>query len=265
MIPVNLAAALANHLWQSTVFAGIAGLPTLALRRKYVRTRYWLWLIASVKFLIPFRLLSALGSGLGWLTASRMVVPEPSVVMDQISQPFPQLQSPAVVAPTALAHPGSPMLALLLALWAGGFVAVACSWWLRWQRIRAAARAGSRLAAAGLVAVAGPIGFGLMNASQSRAQSPAATSAPRFQAANITPKFLLEEAYGVKDNQVSGAPAWLDSEHYDFEAKPEDSSTDQSRKLSFEERYAQHILMLQSLLADRFKLTLDDETKELPT
>jgi bla regulator protein blaR1 len=44
MIPVHLTAALANHLWQSTVFAGIAGLLALALRKNHARTRYWLWL-----------------------------------------------------------------------------------------------------------------------------------------------------------------------------------------------------------------------------
>jgi bla regulator protein BlaR1 len=44
MIPVYFTSALANHLWQSTVFAGIAGLLTLALRKNHARTRYWLWL-----------------------------------------------------------------------------------------------------------------------------------------------------------------------------------------------------------------------------
>jgi len=83
----------------------------------------------------------------------------------------------------------------------------------------------------------------------------------RLEAHNITVKFLLEDAYGVKDNQVSGAPGWLDSEHYDIEAKPEDASADQ--KLGPEERNAQLKLMLQSMLEDRFKLALHHETKEL--
>ena len=46
MIPVYFT-ALANHLWQSTVFAGIAALLTVALRKNHARTRYWLWLTAS--------------------------------------------------------------------------------------------------------------------------------------------------------------------------------------------------------------------------
>jgi bla regulator protein BlaR1 len=52
-----LAPALGNHLWQSTLFALAAGVLTLTLRNNHARTRYWLWLAASVKFLVPFSLL----------------------------------------------------------------------------------------------------------------------------------------------------------------------------------------------------------------
>ena len=55
-----------NHLWQSTLFAGVAGLLTLALRRNWAQTRYWLWLAASVKFLVPFALLMTIGSSVRW-------------------------------------------------------------------------------------------------------------------------------------------------------------------------------------------------------
>jgi bla regulator protein blaR1 len=54
VIPIPLL-PLANHLWQSTLFATVAGLLTLALRKNRAQTRYCLWLAASVKFLIPFR------------------------------------------------------------------------------------------------------------------------------------------------------------------------------------------------------------------
>ncbi len=37
------AAALGDHLWQSTLFAVVAGLLTLILRNNYARARYWLW------------------------------------------------------------------------------------------------------------------------------------------------------------------------------------------------------------------------------
>src|SRR5581483_6150479 len=46
--------AILNHLWQSSAFAAIVALAAWALRRNSPRARYWLWLTASLKFLIPF-------------------------------------------------------------------------------------------------------------------------------------------------------------------------------------------------------------------
>jgi len=86
----------------------------------------------------------------------------------------------------------------------------------------------------------------------------------RFDATNITTKLLIQEAYGVKESQISGAPAWIDSEHYDIQAKTDDSYADAERKLGREEQIAHHRQLLQSLLADRFKLTLHHEAKEMP-
>ena len=53
---------LTNHLWLSTLFALLAGLVTLTMRQERARIRYWVWLAASFKFLVPFEWLSALGS-----------------------------------------------------------------------------------------------------------------------------------------------------------------------------------------------------------
>ncbi|HEU5023043.1 MAG TPA: hypothetical protein VFT60_14180 [Bryobacteraceae bacterium] len=54
--------ALFNHLWQSTAFAVIVAVAALILRRHSPRLRYWLWLSASAKFLIPFSLILATGA-----------------------------------------------------------------------------------------------------------------------------------------------------------------------------------------------------------
>ncbi len=51
-----------SHLVQSTLFAGAAALLTLAFRANRAQVRFWLWLSASLKFLIPFALLSIAGS-----------------------------------------------------------------------------------------------------------------------------------------------------------------------------------------------------------
>ena len=51
-----------DHVWQSTLFAMVVGLLTLAFRRNRARVRYALWFAVSVKFLVPFSLMVWLGS-----------------------------------------------------------------------------------------------------------------------------------------------------------------------------------------------------------
>ena len=49
MMPESLS-PIANHLWQSTLFAGLAGLLTLALRKNSARLRHWVWAAAQWSF-----------------------------------------------------------------------------------------------------------------------------------------------------------------------------------------------------------------------
>ena len=57
--------ALVNHLWQSTVFAAAAAGVAFLLRRHAARLRFWIWMAASVKFLVPIDWLVSLGAALG--------------------------------------------------------------------------------------------------------------------------------------------------------------------------------------------------------
>ena len=81
---------LGDHLWQSTLFAVAAALLVLALRRNRAHVRYWLWLAASVKFLVPFAALVSIGNQFGWLSSARIVQPALTLVVDAMSQPFSQ-------------------------------------------------------------------------------------------------------------------------------------------------------------------------------
>jgi uncharacterized protein (TIGR03435 family) len=65
-------------------------------------------------------------------------------------------------------------------------------------------------------------------------------------------KNLLMTAYDMKITQITG-PAWIDSERYDITASVPPGATKE-----------QVNLMLQNLLADRFKLVVHRETKEMP-
>src|SRR5579862_3950817 len=90
--------ALTNHVWQSTVFAAVMGLLTIAFRRNPARVRYGLWLSASLKFFIPFALLIGLGSRLPVVKPTTSSV---SSTFVQISQPFAEAPPAVQTLPTA--------------------------------------------------------------------------------------------------------------------------------------------------------------------
>ncbi|MGA8311419.1 MAG: M56 family metallopeptidase, partial [Terriglobales bacterium] len=461
-----VAPALGNHIWQSTLFAVAAGLLTLTMRKNHARARYWLWLAASVKFLVPFSLLVGVGSHLTWARGPARTNNALYVAIEEVGRPFTQ-PTMSVISPSSSSTASASLIHLLPALlaagWLCGFVMVFLLWHARWRRVAAAIKeavplregrevealrrlertggirnriemlssrdslepgifgitrpvllwpegisarledphlkailahelwhvrrrdnlaaamhmvveaifwfhplvwwlgarlieerelacdeavlelggerqvyaesilkvcefcVGSPLAcvsgvtgadlkkrvvhilsehvarkldltrklllsAAGLVALALPVLFGLLNSTQSRAQSLAgntAMAAPGYVSASIKPnqsdknmvrllftpdgfsatgitlQTLIREAYGVQDNQISGAPDWVNTQRYDIEAKRDKSVANELRALGPDQGKLVMQGMLQSLLADRFKLTLHLANKDL--
>jgi uncharacterized protein (TIGR03435 family) len=463
---MTIAAALGNHLWQSTLFAIAAGALTLVLRKNHARARYWLWLAASVKFLIPFSLLVGIGRHLAWSHGSAGAKAGLYFAIEEVGQPFTQQTISVISRPTPSA--ASPNLIHLLpgllgATWVCGFLVILFVWYVRWRQISAAVRQavplregrevlalrrlesvgempkrievrlsraslepgifgiaspvliwpegisdlledahldgilahelchvrrrdnlaaavhmaveaifwfhplvwwmGARLleereracdeevlemgserrvyaesilktcefcveapracvsgvtgadlkkrivrivndpvarkrdftrklllTAAGLVAAIVPVAFGLLSPTQIYAESQGQSTpaiAPSYEVASIRPnksgddttrlmnspngstatsitlQTLIREAYGVQDHQILGAPSWLNSEKYDVQAKMDSVVADELRKLSREQIKVERRRTLQSLLADRLKLTLHRETREL--
>jgi len=76
----------------------------------------------------------------------------------------------------------------------------------------------------------------------------------RYELKNATMVDLIRLAYNVDADKVLGGPSWLEMNRYDVIAKLPPDSTPETQKL-----------MLQPLLADRFKLVVHKETKALPT
>ena len=123
-----------------------------------------------------------------------------------------------------------------------------------------------------------PIAIGLLNAPTAYAQTTAASTpvisyvasvkpnnsaqprtlieyfpGGRLSATAVTVRALLRLAYRIQDYQLVGAPAWFSTNRYDITAKVEDDPPPQLQ------------MLLQTLLADRFKLVTHTETRELPT
>jgi uncharacterized protein (TIGR03435 family) len=85
-----------------------------------------------------------------------------------------------------------------------------------------------------------------------------------FSATGITLQMLVGNAYGVQNFQISGAPSWLGSERYDLDAKMDSDTAAALKKLDQEQGRLARSRMLQKLLADRCKLTVHKETKDMP-
>src|SRR5690242_635867 len=144
-------AEMTNHLWQSTLFAIVVGLLTLAFRKNRAQVRHWLWLSASWKFLLPFSLLISLGSHLDWVPATQKIAAAPAVTLKimQASQPFPES-----FAVTPSAREARDWTAIVIfSVWAFGFVAITMMRFRGWRRIRAAVRSSTPIDSLGALQV----------------------------------------------------------------------------------------------------------------
>jgi bla regulator protein blaR1 len=126
--------ALLDHLWQSTLCTLAAALVTLALRRNEARVRFWVWLAAAAKFLIPFSLLSALGSHFSEQRAQQAALAGQGLV--NVVQ---QIVEPLTAPGTATSHAAttSSIATVLLVLWGIGCAMLLVRWGVRWMKIRA--------------------------------------------------------------------------------------------------------------------------------
>jgi bla regulator protein BlaR1 len=136
--PAAIAPAMANHLWQSTLFALLAAILTLAFKKNQARIRHSLWLVASLKFLIPFSLLMSLGSRLASPRFSLSGRSGLFSAVEGFSQPFTFVVVTPVNHTASAAYLLTLLPRLIAALWLCGFVTVLILWSVRWRRVAAA-------------------------------------------------------------------------------------------------------------------------------
>lgn len=128
---MNVFAQLWDHLWQSTLFAVLIWCLVPLFRDNSARFRYGLWFAASLKFLVPFSLLAALGR----IAFVEKVQPQSMAVlarMRPVAMPF------SAAAPVVHIF---PWMNLFLAVWLAGVGAIAAVWLVRRHRLAAIARA----------------------------------------------------------------------------------------------------------------------------
>jgi uncharacterized protein (TIGR03435 family) len=78
-----------------------------------------------------------------------------------------------------------------------------------------------------------------------------------------TADFLIQIAYGLQTEPVGG-PKWVHSERFDLDARADNSVMRSWKGLSVEEQKARTLVMLRSLLSDRFHLQASFEIRNMP-
>jgi Zn-dependent protease with chaperone function len=128
--------ALLDHLWQSTLFCAAIGSITLLLRANSAAVRHWLWMLASLKFLVPFSALHLVGAAAGLITPGE---PQPHFFIAAVQAATPMI-SPAVALGAASAAPALPWPAAVALC---SLVSLGLAWrWLQgWRAAELLARA----------------------------------------------------------------------------------------------------------------------------
>ena len=120
---------LLDHIWQSSLIAGVIALSMPLFRRHAAALRYGLWLTASVKFLVPFALLTA---------AARTLKP----VVPITAPPIVTVVQPLAVPFSQIPHndASASLIAVVSLLWGLGLLTLCGFWLLRWSEVHSALR-----------------------------------------------------------------------------------------------------------------------------
>ena len=143
---------IADHLWQTTLFALLVFAATLALRRGPARLRHALWMLASLKLLVPAALLVFLAEQAGvnflWMVSS---APQPGIdasFVQGISEPVLLISNSyqfTVSSIRPLSH--NEIYCLLTSLWLVGTLSLLSVWGRRRRRFLQALKLGRRVSA----------------------------------------------------------------------------------------------------------------------
>lgn len=122
---------LLTHLWQSTLVLLGAWVLARACRNNAAAVRYWIWFVASAKFLVPLALLQQLGDRLG------RSFPEPLPVDAALIETANAMFAPSMPHGLNVADGlPSPIASVAATIWALGAALLCLRWFLQWRSIR---------------------------------------------------------------------------------------------------------------------------------
>jgi uncharacterized protein (TIGR03435 family) len=85
-----------------------------------------------------------------------------------------------------------------------------------------------------------------------------------FRAENVSVVMLIHWAYEMPETRILDAPGWARSNYFNIDAAADPAVDQRLHNLTSDAGRKQKELMVQALLADRFKLVTHTETRELP-
>jgi TonB family protein len=144
--------AVLDHLWQATLFVGVVWLVCLLAKRAPSKTRYGIWLLASVKFAVPAILfvpvLAPLDIHAPWLGKVALPSPYPAATEFPLTKEY---EAPSVVG--SKLEPKTPRFELkhaelyccLTLVWVLGCGCFLSIWWHRHCTMKARLRDGEPL------------------------------------------------------------------------------------------------------------------------
>src|SRR6185295_13752046 len=102
-----------------------------ACRNNAAAVRYWIWFVASAKFMVPLALLQQLGDRLG------RSFPEPLPVDAALIETANAMFAPAMPHSLKVADAlPSPIVVVTVTIWALGAALLCLRWFLQWRSIR---------------------------------------------------------------------------------------------------------------------------------
>jgi TonB family protein len=135
--------AVANHMWQATLFAALVLLATLLLRGAPARARFALWLAAAAKFALPAALFAFIGGALG--AGALLSTPEGAAapLVLKLAEPVQVRPDAAGLnVPVSGARGHSEIFCLLTLAWAAGACVLFAVWLVRRREFVRSVRGG---------------------------------------------------------------------------------------------------------------------------